>query len=179
MSTVMSEKKTSIMKAISVLAGLSVIFASLSVSCKKESVVDPIGITVTEGQAKALWPRVRFRYNYEFINGCSGGECGGCVGVCVFWPVRLGPAPKDVELRDGIGRAQLVIEGGMVVLAPMDLPMDPGTGKVIIDHQWTMVQDVASMLGYSAVELWPGTYDVDHSKGDRFGRIVVPADLLP
>jgi len=67
----------------------------------------------------------------------------------------------------------------MVVLAPMDLPMDPGTGKVIIDHQWAMGQDVASMLGYSAVKLWPGTYDVDYSKGDRFGRIVVPADLLP
>lgn len=128
---------------------------------------------------KSIWPKVRFRYIYEFIEGCSGGECGACVGICVFWPVSLGGLPTSSELQNGIGRAKLTVVTNSIELVPLDLPMDPGTGNVIFDDSLHTESSVAAMLGFSKVSLLPGTYSVDYSLGDRYGRTIIPAHMVP
>lgn len=79
----------------------------------------------------------------------------------------------------GIGRAQLSVAGNDVIIVPMDLPMDPGTGEVILDDDFFLEADVAERLGYESVELQGGTYGVDYSANDPYGRLKVPAELVP
>ena len=87
--------------------------------------------------------------------------------------------PTSAELADGIGRVKLIPGSGKVTFIPEDLPMDPGTGRVIFDDVLKADNDVASSLGYTKVELHAGTYTVNYGMGDPFGRIEIPATLVP
>lgn len=79
----------------------------------------------------------------------------------------------------GITRVDMFVTGDDVVIAPIDLSFDGGNGKVLIESDVTVGDDVAERLGYDEVKLHGGLYNVDYSQNDPYGRIIVNADLIP
>ncbi len=124
-------------------------------------------------------PRIRFRYHYEFIiEGCNGGECGGCPGFCIIFGGKLGPAPTSGEKEAGIGRAMILVGDAVVTIIPIDLPMDPGTGRALLSENLVFDAELSEWLGFTKVTLLKGDYPIDYTQSDPFGRVVVPADLV-
>jgi hypothetical protein len=126
-------------------------------------------------------PKVRLRHIYPW-HSCQddGFTCGPCAGICVVVPIAMGTMPDSSELAGGISWVKLIPDdtSHTVAFIPEDLPMDPGTGTVIVDDTLQTTPGVAAFLGYSTVKLLKGTYTVDYSKGDKYGRIIVPAVLV-
>lgn len=170
------------MSTKSSLAAMLLILLVFILGCRKEQSLEQVysSQAVEIGEAKApKWPRVKFKYHYDGMGNCGGGTCGSCIGVCVYAPLSLGFMPTSGELAQGIGRVGLKVIGSNVEFTPMDLPMDPGTGKVILDDVLETSAEVAAHLGYTKVDLASGTYTVDYSGGATYGRILVPATLVP
>jgi hypothetical protein len=88
--------------------------------------------------------------------------------------------PDSSQIASGISQVKLIPNDSSktVIFIPVDLPMDPGTGTVIVDDTVRTTPGLAAYLGYSSVKLIGGTYTVDYSHGERYGRIVLPAVLV-
>lgn len=78
-----------------------------------------------------------------------------------------------------MSRADMFVVEDRVVIAPLDLPFDPGDGKVVIENDVALGSDVAPRLGFEEVKPIGGLYVVDSSFNDPYGRISVAAELIP
>lgn len=153
-----------------------------SSSCIKDQALEQVkeSPVVEVGVSKApKWPRVKFKHHYDGMGSCSGGDCGRCIGICIYAPLSLGLMPNSTELSQGIGRVQVKVIGSNVEFMPLDQPMDPGTGSALLSDTLETSFDVAVSLGYSKVQLMPGSYTVNYGGGSTYGRILVPATLVP
>jgi len=160
---------------------LLTVLVCIALGCNKDLPLEAVSdsYTTAVAHAKAEKPRFRAKHHYGGLGNCDGGICGRCIGICAYVEFTIGGEPTPEELAEGVSRVELVVDGRDVLFTPIDLPMDPGTGKALLADVLRADPDVASYLGYSRVELAAGTYEVDYSNGDRYGRIRVPATLVP
>ncbi len=99
-------------------------------------------------------------------------------GILVIFGGKPGPAPGSEENGEGIGRARILAGEDALTVIPIDLPMDPGTGKARLSENLVFDSALATWLGFTKATLLKGEYPIDYSRNERYGRAVISAELV-
>lgn len=157
------------MKTYQIFLVAAVVLGSLS-SCVKEDV--PVQVGSSETIASSGIPKANGPIQFRFRHPCDGG-----IGACVIIPIgRMNVTQQDS--LDGYGHADLEFPTTSSVTIIPWRPLDDGSGRLVLDDDWSVTSQAAALYNKSSITLKAGTYTMNYSNvNDRYGRVTVDADV--
>lgn len=164
-------------KIINVLV-LGILITAFTMSCEK-STSPELNTTTHEAQfdlkKDPWWKRIKVKFKWEGLIGqtqCQGGQCGKCLGFCVY--TESTPVTEAYEISEedsiaGWGTMWVTVSNGDL-RCQFEASCDNGDDTVRIIENYYIGDAASESLGYDSVFVKEGAYFIDYSEYEDFGE---------